>query len=184
MSLRASLPGPLALVLLTVAVVGALGGTSYAAARLAANSVGTVQLKDQAVTSRKIENRTIRRADLSRAVAKRDVVEFEVVTDDYVNDAVVVPGLVSLSFDCSVGYAQLRDLDPTPDALMGTGVETTDGRATAVGYSGRESIGIAAWGTMSVSLALASKGSGPVADLSLHMVKTGSSCRYFGQVVR
>jgi hypothetical protein len=50
-----SRPSP-ALVVATIAVVVALGGTGYAAFNLPKNSVGTKQLKNGAVTSKKIAN--------------------------------------------------------------------------------------------------------------------------------
>lgn len=49
-------------VMSTIAVFIALGGTSYAVAR---NSIGTAQLKNNAVTSAKIKNRTVATRDLT-----------------------------------------------------------------------------------------------------------------------
>ena len=54
-----------------IALMVALGGTSYAAIRLPANSVGTVQLKKAAVTGAKVKKNTItgtqvREASLAR----------------------------------------------------------------------------------------------------------------------
>src|SRR4051794_24750466 len=46
----------------TIAVFIALGGTSYAVAR---NSIGTAQLKSNAVTSAKVKNGTLNKGDLS-----------------------------------------------------------------------------------------------------------------------
>jgi hypothetical protein len=48
-----------------------LAGTSYAAATLAANSVGTRQLKKDAVTSAKVKNRSLRAVDFARAQLPR-----------------------------------------------------------------------------------------------------------------
>jgi hypothetical protein len=48
-----------AMVVACVALAIALGGTSYAAISLPANSVGTKQIKDRAVTKKKISARTI-----------------------------------------------------------------------------------------------------------------------------
>jgi hypothetical protein len=48
-----------------LALFVALGGTSYAAIKLPANSVGTTQIKKAAVTSAKIKDRSITAADLS-----------------------------------------------------------------------------------------------------------------------
>ena len=53
--LRFRRPGP-ALVISIVALIVALGGTSYAAFKLPNNSVGTKQLKKNAVTTAKIKN--------------------------------------------------------------------------------------------------------------------------------
>jgi hypothetical protein len=52
---RPSRPSP-ALVVSVIALVAALGGTSYAALSLPKNSVGTKQLKNNAVTTKKIKN--------------------------------------------------------------------------------------------------------------------------------
>jgi hypothetical protein len=52
-------PGRYANVASTLALVVALGGTSYAAVALPKNSVGTKQLKADAVTSSKVKDRTL-----------------------------------------------------------------------------------------------------------------------------
>ena len=52
-------PGRYANVASTLALVVALGGTSYAAVALPKNSVGTKQLKTNAVTSGKVKDRTL-----------------------------------------------------------------------------------------------------------------------------
>jgi hypothetical protein len=54
-----------AMVVACIALVVALCGTSYAAVALSKNSVGTSQLKANAVTSAKIKNGTIAKGDLS-----------------------------------------------------------------------------------------------------------------------
>jgi len=48
----------------------ALSGTSYAAAKLPANSVGTTQLKNGAVTSAKIKDRSLRASDFAAGQLK------------------------------------------------------------------------------------------------------------------
>jgi len=58
-------PSP-AMVIACVALAIALGGTSYAAIRLPANSVGTKQLKRNAVNSAKVKNFSLLRADFKR----------------------------------------------------------------------------------------------------------------------
>ena len=55
-------PSP-ATVLAFVALLVALGGTSYAAIQLPANSVGAKQLKKNAVNSKKVKNGSLLRAD-------------------------------------------------------------------------------------------------------------------------
>jgi hypothetical protein len=55
-------PSP-AMVIAIVALIVALGGTGYAAIKLPANSVGTTQLKSNAVTSVKVKNGSLLRAD-------------------------------------------------------------------------------------------------------------------------
>lgn len=47
----------------TIALFAALGGTSYAAFTLPANSVGNVQIKSNAVTSAKVKNHSLLAAD-------------------------------------------------------------------------------------------------------------------------
>jgi hypothetical protein len=56
---RAFQPGRYANAASTLALVVALGGTSYAAVELPKNSVGNRQLKANAVTSSKVEDRTL-----------------------------------------------------------------------------------------------------------------------------
>jgi hypothetical protein len=46
-----------------VALFVALGGTSYAAIKLPANSVGHAQLRDNAVTSKEVKNHSLRKVD-------------------------------------------------------------------------------------------------------------------------
>jgi len=57
-----SRPSP-ALLVSIVALIVALGGTSYAAITLPKNSVGTTQLKSNAVTSGKVKNGTLLKTD-------------------------------------------------------------------------------------------------------------------------
>jgi hypothetical protein len=57
-----SWPSP-ALVVASVALIVALGGTSYAALKLPKNSVGAKQIKSNAVTSAKIKNGTLKTTD-------------------------------------------------------------------------------------------------------------------------
>ena len=60
-------PSP-AVIIATAALVVALGGTSYAVVSIPRNSVGTTQLKANAVTSPKIKDGSVAVADLAPAV--------------------------------------------------------------------------------------------------------------------
>lgn len=63
-------PSP-AMVVACIALLVALGGTSYAAIRLPANSVGSKQIKNSAVTSLKVKNDSLTGADIKEsALAK------------------------------------------------------------------------------------------------------------------
>jgi hypothetical protein len=53
------------MVVALVALLAALAGTSYAAVQLPANSVGTKQLKKNAVTGKKVKNGSLRAADFA-----------------------------------------------------------------------------------------------------------------------
>ena len=61
-------PSP-ALVVACLALTIALGGTSYAAVTLPRNSVGTPQLKRNAVNSAKVKNRSLLGIDFKRRPA-------------------------------------------------------------------------------------------------------------------
>src|SRR5688572_33280881 len=58
-------PSP-AMMMAFIALLVALGGTSYAAIQLPANSVGTKQLKKNAVTAAKVKNRSLKANDFAR----------------------------------------------------------------------------------------------------------------------
>jgi hypothetical protein len=60
------LPSP-AMVVACIALIVALGGTSYAAIKLPANSVGTKQLKRGAVTGPKVSSNTLTGAQINEA---------------------------------------------------------------------------------------------------------------------
>ncbi len=59
-------------VMATVAVFIALGGSAYAAAQLKKNSVGTKQLKNNAVTGAKVKDGSLNAADIGGAVNSAD----------------------------------------------------------------------------------------------------------------
>lgn len=64
------LPSP-AMIVACIALMVALGGTSYAAIRLPANSVGTVHLKKGAVTGAKVKKNTITGTQIREASLAR-----------------------------------------------------------------------------------------------------------------
>ena len=64
-----SMPSP-AMVVSIVALLVALGGTSYAAVTLPKNSVGTAQLKKNAVISSKVKNGSLKAADFAAGQLK------------------------------------------------------------------------------------------------------------------
>jgi gamma-glutamyl-gamma-aminobutyrate hydrolase PuuD len=61
--LSARRPSP-ALIISMIALIVAMGGTGYAAVKLPAGSVGTKQLKNNAVTGAKVKNRSLTGADI------------------------------------------------------------------------------------------------------------------------
>ena len=61
-----SWPSP-ALVVAVIALIVAVGGTSYAALKLPAKSVGTVQIKDKAVTKAKVATDTLTGAQIKES---------------------------------------------------------------------------------------------------------------------
>jgi len=65
-SLRRLQPSP-AMAVALIALFVALGGTSYAALKLPKGSVGTAQLRNNAVTGAKVKPRTLSTSDFNRA---------------------------------------------------------------------------------------------------------------------
>jgi hypothetical protein len=69
MSIRSKVTYPH--VVSTLALLLAIGGTSYAAASLPAGSVGTTQIKNNAVTGAKVKNGSLRAADFAAGTLLR-----------------------------------------------------------------------------------------------------------------
>lgn len=96
------------MVVACIALLVALGGTSYAAIRLPANSVGTNQLKNNAVTSLKVKNNAITGADIKEsAVAKvprANIADFATDAQDAVSAASAANAAKLNGVDAS-GYA-------------------------------------------------------------------------------
>ena len=135
----------------TVALLLALGGTSYAALTLPHNSVGPKQIRTGAVNSRHIDNRSIRLGDLGvgarralrgqRGAAGRPAVKFfavvgpggEMLRGDTTSSAHTVGG----SGDYTVGFAE--DVSACAySATLGTadGSAVTPGRVTVTSAGG------------------------------------------------
>jgi hypothetical protein len=88
----------------TLALVLALGGVGYAATSLPAGSVGTKQLKANAVTSPKVQNHTLRLHDLGGRVRNG--------TSILGSDIAVPP------WGC--GGTALKDFNPVPKHVLGS----------------------------------------------------------------
>ena len=142
-------------VMSSIAVFIALGGTSYAAATLARNSVGSPQLKTgavktpdiagNAVTSAKVRNGTIGTADLAPAVTAAQPVLRSGQTmrgffaagggsDAYIGDAVTFPQRLPTSFDkANVEY---RPVGTTSGNCPGVGQARAGWACLYLGQSG------------------------------------------------
>jgi hypothetical protein len=68
---RAVMPSP-AMIVAIIALIAALGGSAYAAAKLGKNSVGSRQLKARAVTGKKIANNAVTGAKVSNGSLSGD----------------------------------------------------------------------------------------------------------------
>ena len=98
-------PSP-AMIVACVALFVALGGTSYAAATLAANSVGTKQIKKSAVTNAKVKNATLTGAKVKDATLTGAKVKDATLTGAKVKDATLTGAKI---LDASVTGADLAD---------------------------------------------------------------------------
>jgi hypothetical protein len=104
----------------TLALVMALGGVSYAATELPKNSVGTKQLKDNAVVSRKIANGGVRTQDVANgAIGSAKITNGGVLTADVANGA--------------IGSAKIADGSVTLKDLTGTDFTGTYNIASVAG---------------------------------------------------
>lgn len=169
-----------------IALVAAIGGTSYAAARLAVNSVGTAQLKDGAVTSDKVRNRALRAVDLKKGLLRREVTKIDLSTGyGYQQAAIAIRGIGRVDLSCASNQVyMLLEKKPTapPNSLVATGVWSRDDDPLLIG-GGYENLFFSGGGRFSVSIALAQGGTPATAHLDLYGVRTGSTCRFTGQLV-
>jgi hypothetical protein len=120
------LPSP-AMGVALIALVVAMGGSSYAALR-----IGTKQIRDNAVTSTKIRNGAVRNIDLARNSVVTAKIVASAVTGLQIKDASV--GNADLGND-SVTTSRIRGGAVTNTDLGTDSVTTTKLRAAAVGNS-------------------------------------------------
>ena len=139
------LPSP-AMVVACIALAVALGGTSYAAIRLPANSVGTTQLKRGAVTAVKVRGNSLTGSQINEerlakvpsarmadgatvaetAEAAREAARAPVTRLDYQSAVVALPaGVVTLGrADCSSGLNAVGGGVNLPDPFNGNIADT------------------------------------------------------------
>lgn len=117
-------PSP-AMIVACVALFVALGGTSYAAIKLPANSVGTKQLKNSAVTGVKVKD-----ASLTGAKLAEGSVAGTKLTDGTVTGAEIQDGSVA-GADLADGAVGPAKLSPAP----GVRLERTAAESTVSGTS-------------------------------------------------
>ena len=93
-----------ALVVACVALLVALGGTSYATViAIPANSVGTAQLKPQAVTAAKLAPNAVRTANVANGT---------LLTDDFKAGQLPAAGLATLRFVSVPGQVNVPSTTP------------------------------------------------------------------------
>jgi hypothetical protein len=136
------LPSP-AMVVACIALAVALGGTSYAAVRLPANSVGTKQLKRGAVTGVKVKGNTLTGTQINESrlgrvpaadsapVARLDYVSAGAAVPD--GAATVTRGTVSCPTGLNATGGGAKMSDPNNGAIFDTNpVGKTGWEATAL----------------------------------------------------
>ena len=98
-------PSP-AMIVACVALFVAMGGTSYAAATLAANSVGTKQIKKNAVTSAKIKSAAVTAAKVKNGTLTGAKIKDATLTGAKVQDGTLTGAKLA---DAAVTEAKLAD---------------------------------------------------------------------------
>jgi hypothetical protein len=128
-----------------VALLVALAGTSYAAIQLPANSVGTKQLKKNAVTGKKVKNRSLKAADFATGQLPRgeqgpagpagatNVTVREGAPGVNRSNASCQPGERAVGGGATTSNGVLDESKPTPTAGTPTGWTATayDGMSSA-----------------------------------------------------
>lgn len=113
---RVRRPSP-ALIVSVIALVVALGGTSYAAFTLPKNSVGTKQLRKGAITSTKIKNGAVTKAKLNLA----GVVAPSALNANHANRADFADDADMLDGQPATAYLGSNALVHTGPVVLGTG---------------------------------------------------------------
>ena len=99
------MPSP-AMIVAFIALFVALGGTSYAAIKLPANSVGTTQIKKDAVIGSKVKNGSLTGADLANGSLAGGKLADGTVTGTQIQDGAVTPAKLA---DGAVTAAKFAD---------------------------------------------------------------------------
>jgi hypothetical protein len=138
------------MVLAFVALLVALAGTSYAAIQLPANSVGTKQLKKNAVISKKVKNRSLKAVDFAAGQLPRgpqgaqgpagatNVTVREGAAATNRSNASCLPGERAVGGGAATSNGLLDETKPTPSAGTPTGW-------TATAYDGMGTADVQAW---------------------------------------
>ena len=146
--LRVRAPSP-ALVVSLVALIVALGGTSYAAFTLPKNSVGTKQLKNGAVTTQTLQNGAVTTAKIKNGAVTRSKMNFTGVTVPNANHANNADAIAGASLNSlTVGRGATGSCDPATTAFIDCGTVSLNlprsGRVlvlASAGYDGANSNG-------------------------------------------
>jgi hypothetical protein len=128
-SFRLSRPSP-ALVVSIIALVAALGGTSYAAFSLPKNSVGSKQLKNNAVTTKKIKNGAVTGSKIANNTITGSRIANNTITGSKIN-------LSTLGTVPSANHANSANFATTAgnaNALQGHGASDFVSSGTLVRY--------------------------------------------------
>ena len=124
------MPSP-AMIVAFIALFVALGGTSYAAIKLPANSVGTTQIKKDAVIGSKVKNGSLTGADLANGSLAGGKLADGTVTGTQIQDGAVTPAKLA---DGAVTAAKFADGAVTAAKLADgavTAAKFADGAVTA-----------------------------------------------------
>jgi hypothetical protein len=173
-------PSP-AMVVACIALVVALGGTGYAAITLPRNSVGSRQLKPNAVTSAKVRNGALTAKDFQRSSLPRGPRGPAGPAGQSAPGA--IPRVGFASRDPVAAGAGTIPVGATPVDLVGLGVpagtagySSSSGAVTASGASRLTATG-------SATILNAAAAGGPTANVSCQLVLVGTDTKVMGNYV-